>query len=101
VVDADWKGLEYFEYNLKNLIASNKIEAMIGIKIFNRERNNTTPTPIGRKIIEKCQEIMIHFKDLEKISANAKNIEVKIGIIKTLKILTKKDGLKLKITLKS
>jgi len=62
----------------------NKIEAMIGIKIFNRERNNTTPTPIGRKIIEKCQEIMIHFKDLEKIAANAKNIEVKIGIIPTI-----------------
>lgn len=63
-------------------IQLNKIEKTFGFKIFNRQRNNTTPTILGRKVIEKCEQIMKHLLDLEKIDKH--DTEIKIGIIPTV-----------------
>lgn len=74
-----------FECNVSQpalTIQLNKIESTFGFKIFHRQRNNTIPTTLGRKIIEKCEQIMQHLIDLENV--NQQDVEVKIGIIPTV-----------------
>ncbi|QED23843.1 LysR family transcriptional regulator [Candidatus Deianiraea vastatrix] len=59
-----------------------KIENYFGFPIFYRQRSNITPTPLGRKVIAKCEEIMEKMRHLENISNESK--EIKVGIIPTV-----------------
>lgn len=64
-----------------------KLEAELGIKIFDRTKQPVIPTEIGASIISQARVILREARTLKEIIANQKNSmtgELRIGIIPTL-----------------
>ena len=60
----------------------NKLESVLGFKIFERERSKNIPTAKGRELIAYFEEIFAKYKKIKQISSN--QVDLKIGIIPTI-----------------
>lgn len=64
-----------------------KLEGMLGVKIFNRSRQPVLPTDIGRSVIAQARVLLDeHYKIKEIVGNHRKELmgELKIGIIPTI-----------------
>lgn len=67
--------------------ALSQLEKQLGLQIFERDNKKVLVTPIGKKILQKAQEIKLQFDDIYKL-AEAQRSElsypISIGIIPTI-----------------
>src|SRR5690606_22859725 len=64
-----------------------KLEASLGVKIFDRSKHPVVPTKIGKKIIQQARTIIAESKKIQEIISDAKEDlegELKIGVIPTV-----------------
>lgn len=64
-----------------------KLEEELGVQLFERDNKNVMVTPVGQKIVEKANEILLVAKEMEAIAKTFHNPlagEIKIGAFPTL-----------------
>jgi LysR family hydrogen peroxide-inducible transcriptional activator len=65
-------------------LAIQKLEEELGLKIFERGKNDVTPTPVGRAIVEQAQRVLEEAERIREIAAQGKNqlaAPLRVGII--------------------
>ena len=64
-----------------------KLEDLLGVKLFDRNQQPVAPTRIGAEIIEKARLLLIDYKKIQEIAQNEKSElsgELNMGIITTV-----------------
>ncbi len=65
-------------------LAIQKLEEELGLKIFERSRNDITVTPVGSAIVEQAQRVLEEAERIREIAAQGKNqlaAPLRVGII--------------------
>ncbi|MBL4673751.1 MAG: LysR family transcriptional regulator [Arenicella sp.] len=67
--------------------ALSQLESQLGLQIFERDNKKVLVTPIGKKVLEKAQEIKLQLDDIYKLADAQRSVlsyPISIGIIPTI-----------------
>jgi LysR family hydrogen peroxide-inducible transcriptional activator len=65
----------------------NELEKQLGFQVFERDNKKVLVTPIGRRVLEKAQQVKIHLDELKQLADSQKSplsYPMTIGIIPTI-----------------